>query len=167
MRTSETDRLLTGLLQKWQQKVMRGERPGTPPSDVKRQFDAWFAQEMSRASGRPDGQATPPSLVHLGARSAAGGEKAGAGQRVSPVAQEPLCAAGEAGLQHARADGLPPRVRMRTTFDPEQELPRLQRWFAENQHPTRFQVSRSCGPSAKRHSVRRHGVVTSGAFTFL
>lgn len=35
---------------------------------------------------------------------------------------------------------LTPRVRMRTTFDPEQELPRLQRWFSENQHPTRFQV---------------------------
>ena len=29
---------------------------------------------------------------------------------------------------------------MRTSFDPELELPRLQRWFGENQHPTRQQI---------------------------
>ncbi|XP_058794433.1 homeobox protein dve-1 [Phymastichus coffea] len=32
------------------------------------------------------------------------------------------------------------KSRMRTSFDPELELPRLQRWFAENQHPTRQQI---------------------------
>lgn len=30
---------------------------------------------------------------------------------------------------------------MRTSFDPELELPRLQRWFSENQHPTRPQIT--------------------------
>nr|CAD7261555.1 unnamed protein product [Timema shepardi] len=29
---------------------------------------------------------------------------------------------------------------MRTSFDPELELPKLQRWFAENQHPSRQQI---------------------------
>lgn len=29
---------------------------------------------------------------------------------------------------------------MRTSFDPELELPKLQRWFADNQHPTRQQI---------------------------
>jgi hypothetical protein len=38
------------------------------------------------------------------------------------------------------------KTRMRTSFDPELELPKLQRWFAENQHPSRQQVS--TGPSA-------------------
>ena len=33
------------------------------------------------------------------------------------------------------------KTRMRTSFDPELELPKLQRWFAENQHPSRQQVS--------------------------
>jgi homeobox domain-containing protein len=33
------------------------------------------------------------------------------------------------------------KTRMRTSFDPELELPKLQRWFAENQHPSRHQVS--------------------------
>lgn len=31
---------------------------------------------------------------------------------------------------------------MRTSFDPELELPKLHKWFAENQHPTRQQVRR-------------------------
>lgn len=34
------------------------------------------------------------------------------------------------------------KTRMRTSFDPELELPRLQRWFAENQHPSRQQIQR-------------------------
>ncbi|XP_052763296.1 uncharacterized protein LOC128205596 isoform X2 [Mya arenaria] len=35
---------------------------------------------------------------------------------------------------------LPGKTRMRTSFDPECEIPRLQRWFAENQHPSREQM---------------------------
>jgi len=32
------------------------------------------------------------------------------------------------------------KTRMRTSFDPEMELPKLQRWFAENPHPSRQQI---------------------------
>ncbi|XP_065567345.1 homeobox protein dve-1-like isoform X2 [Artemia franciscana] len=32
------------------------------------------------------------------------------------------------------------RTRVRTTFDPDFELPRLQKWFLENPHPTRSQI---------------------------
>ncbi|OWR53489.1 hypothetical protein KGM_201463 [Danaus plexippus plexippus] len=32
------------------------------------------------------------------------------------------------------------KTRMRTSFDPELELPKLQRWFSENQHPSRQQI---------------------------
>ncbi|KAH1029939.1 hypothetical protein HUJ05_003085 [Dendroctonus ponderosae] len=32
------------------------------------------------------------------------------------------------------------KTRMRTSFDPELELPKLQRWFNENQHPSRQQI---------------------------
>ncbi|XP_035205075.1 uncharacterized protein LOC118180028 isoform X2 [Stegodyphus dumicola] len=32
------------------------------------------------------------------------------------------------------------RTRIRTSFDPELELPKLHRWFAENQHPSRLQI---------------------------
>ncbi len=33
------------------------------------------------------------------------------------------------------------KPRMRICFDPETEIPRLQKWFAQNNHPTRQQVS--------------------------
>lgn len=33
------------------------------------------------------------------------------------------------------------KTRMRTSFDTELELPKLQAWFAENPHPSRQQVS--------------------------
>ena len=33
-----------------------------------------------------------------------------------------------------------PRVRNRTSFDPEEEIPRLQHWFAINQHPSRVKL---------------------------
>jgi hypothetical protein len=33
------------------------------------------------------------------------------------------------------------KPRMRICFDPETELPKLQKWFKENNHPTRQQVS--------------------------
>ncbi|KAH8252919.1 hypothetical protein KR032_002695 [Drosophila birchii] len=32
------------------------------------------------------------------------------------------------------------KTRMRTSFDPEMELPKLQKWFAENPHPSRQQI---------------------------
>lgn len=32
------------------------------------------------------------------------------------------------------------KTRMRTSFDPELELPKLQKWFADNQHPSRQQI---------------------------
>ena len=33
------------------------------------------------------------------------------------------------------------KPRMRICFDPETEIPKLQKWFAENNHPTRQQVN--------------------------
>ena len=35
---------------------------------------------------------------------------------------------------------LPGKTRMRTSFDPEHEIPRLQKWFMDNQHPSREQM---------------------------
>lgn len=32
------------------------------------------------------------------------------------------------------------KTRMRTSFDPEMELPKLQKWFQENPHPSRQQI---------------------------
>lgn len=49
--------------------------------------------------------------------------------------------------QHLQSQGQPitqqsqfVRTRIRTSFDPELELPKLHKWFAENQHPSRGQI---------------------------
>lgn len=41
------------------------------------------------------------------------------------------------GQHHVSASS---RTRIRTSFDPELELPKLHRWFAENQHPSRLTI---------------------------
>ena len=40
----------------------------------------------------------------------------------------------------SNSTSFPNRTRIRTSFDPEHELPKLHRWFAENQHPSRQQI---------------------------
>ena len=149
--------------QKWQQKVIRGERPATPPAEVRRQFDTWFQQEMARSihAAAAAGIAGLGSLGGLAGLGGLGG-LAGKGGSTSPSG---LLLPGEPHpldlMSHAAGHGgFPPRVRMRTTFDPEQELPRLQRWFAENQHPTRFQVTRSllvAGTGRGQHDLTARG----------
>ncbi|KAH7636661.1 hypothetical protein HUG17_6867 [Dermatophagoides farinae] len=41
---------------------------------------------------------------------------------------------------HHHSSGTSSRTRIRTSFDPELELPKLHKWFAENRHPSRIQV---------------------------
>lgn len=40
----------------------------------------------------------------------------------------------------SNSSSFPNRTRIRTSFDPEHELPKLQQWFGENQHPSRQQI---------------------------
>lgn len=41
---------------------------------------------------------------------------------------------------NSSSSSFPNRTRIRTSFDPEHELPKLHRWFSESQHPTRQQI---------------------------
>lgn len=43
-------------------------------------------------------------------------------------------------LQSVQSQYSNQKTRMRTSFDPEMELPKLQRWFQENPHPSRQQI---------------------------
>ncbi|XP_046477628.1 homeobox protein dve-1 isoform X1 [Neodiprion pinetum] len=52
----------------------------------------------------------------------------------------PLGPGGPIGPPHPAMMPFSHKTRMRTSFDPELELPRLQRWFGENQHPSRQQI---------------------------
>lgn len=44
------------------------------------------------------------------------------------------------GNNHSGHHSASSRTRIRTSFDPELELPKLHKWFAENRHPSRSQV---------------------------
>lgn len=59
--------------------------------------------------------------------------------QVSPSASRPTAAStpNESFSHPAYQHYLPGKTRMRTSFDPEHEIPRLQRWFSDNQHPSR------------------------------
>lgn len=45
-----------------------------------------------------------------------------------------------ANASNSSNSSFPNRTRIRTSFDPEHELPKLQQWFGENQHPSRQQI---------------------------
>ncbi|KAL4218395.1 DNA- binding [Mactra antiquata] len=59
--------------------------------------------------------------------------------QVSPSASRPTASStpNESFSHPAYQHYLPGKTRMRTSFDPEHEIPRLQRWFSDNQHPSR------------------------------
>lgn len=62
--------------------------------------------------------------------------------QMSPPVSRPKAASTptEAFSHPAYQHYLPGKTRMRTSFDPEHEIPRLQRWFADSQHPSREQM---------------------------
>ena len=60
------------------------------------------------------------------------------------------------------------KTRMRTSFDPEMELPKLQAWFQENPHPSRQQVIHKGGRCTSRDRPKSHNFrVSYYPFTFL
>lgn len=111
-----------------------------PPPELLRKFDAWFAAQLSPStppyahphaySQRPRGSPSPridpdhhqqiPNSLHSH----------------HPVHQHTVHPA----LQTLHSQYPSQKTRMRTSFDPELELPKLQRWFNENQHPSRQQI---------------------------
>lgn len=59
-----------------------------------------------------------------------------------PKIERALSEPGHPALQTVHSQFPTQKTRMRTSFDPELELPKLQRWFADNQHPTRQQIQK-------------------------
>ncbi|CAH2102787.1 unnamed protein product [Euphydryas editha] len=93
-----------------------------PTEETRRKFESWWsAQVSSRPPFSPRRYPTlspknrSPTLNHL------------------PDHLHPA-------LQTVQSQYPTQKTRMRTSFDPELELPKLQRWFFENQHPSRQQI---------------------------
>ncbi|XP_057327371.1 homeobox protein dve-1 [Microplitis mediator] len=99
--------------------------------DTRRSFESWIQQQQLPSLGPP-----PPNPLLTACNN-----------NRQLHNQSPLDTGGGVGPPHPHGHHpamLPysHKTRMRTSFDPELELPRLQRWFAENQHPSRQQIQR-------------------------
>ena len=83
------------------------------PLEIRKSFDKWYQdlQKQHTEEARHSNASTPEK--HLS----------------SPPQDPPSYPS-----NHAPLHG---KTRMRTSFDPEHEIPRLQKWFTENQHPPR------------------------------
>lgn len=83
------------------------------PEETRRRFDKWYVQQvLQHRQLSPTGNNRVDGSLNATSDLTASGSASSAAQR----------------------------TRMRTSFDPELELPKLHRWFSENQHPTRLQI---------------------------
>lgn len=94
------------------------------PDETRKKFDQWYLQQVFQhcrqvALLQQQHQQPHPAILQAAAPC-------------SPPC-EPQGAPGARGAA-------PGRTRIRTSFDPELELPKLHRWFADNQHPSRLQI---------------------------
>ncbi|XP_014601953.1 PREDICTED: uncharacterized protein LOC106785751 isoform X1 [Polistes canadensis] len=95
--------------------------------ETKRNFESWLQQQQLGLGLNP----IVPSSNHHHHHT----------QSPQPDGSGPIGAGtGAIGPPHPALLQYSHKTRMRTSFDPELELPRLQRWFGENQHPTRQQI---------------------------
>ncbi|KAL2722691.1 homeobox protein dve-1 isoform X1 [Vespula squamosa] len=94
--------------------------------ETKRNFESWLQQQQLGLGLNP---IVPSSNHHHHTQSP------------QPDGSGPIgTGSGAIGPPHPALLHYSHKTRMRTSFDPELELPRLQRWFGENQHPTRQQI---------------------------
>lgn len=88
-----------------------------PSDDVRSKFEAWVSSQINNPYFHMLSPTGPNSMS----------QRLGSPQK-------------ETEVQSMLQNQLTQKTRMRTSFDPELELPKLQKWFIENQHPSRQQV---------------------------
>lgn len=122
-----------------------------------RTFDQWWSNQLTPQSNA----ATPKLLPFLNAQKPnavdmqAAADFAMLGQRNMHTSRESLIDSHKQSalnsshhhnfivhpaLQTVHTQYPSQKTRMRTSFDPEMELPKLQRWFQDNPHPSRQQI---------------------------
>lgn len=95
--------------------------------ETRRKFDLWFStQSNSLPIGRSQFMPSYPTQYSVPTQSTPSLDR-------SMSESHPV-------MQTVHNQFPTQKTRMRTSFDPELELPKLQRWFTENQHPSRQQI---------------------------
>lgn len=89
-----------------------------PSDEIRSKFEAWISSQLNNPNFHMMSPTAPNSMS----------------QRISSPRKETEV------QQSMLQTQLTQKTRMRTSFDPELELPKLQKWFLENQHPSRQQV---------------------------
>ncbi|XP_059480561.1 uncharacterized protein LOC132199673 isoform X2 [Neocloeon triangulifer] len=141
--------------------ICRGQSPSMEPSEeVKRRFDQWLAMHQQPPGSMPilGGAPAVPQPPHPSPSLLGHPPSMASIPRPTPhfvdhrrlphspskldsLAQHPgMPDHMHPALQTVQSQYPTQKTRMRTSFDPELELPKLQRWFAENQHPSRHQI---------------------------
>ena len=117
------------------------------PEETRQAFNRWYMQQLEKSKNSHHGggvvasqdltssNGDVPSSESILARSLAL-PAGGATHSLTPSAISPL-------IKHEAlfsGGSMSPRTRIRTSFDPDYEIPKLQRWFQINQHPSREQM---------------------------
>lgn len=101
--------------------------------ETKRNFETWLQQQQIGLGINP---LAPSSNHHHHHHHHTQSPQPDSGGTIAPSTG----GGGSIGPPHPALLQYSHKTRMRTSFDSELELPRLQRWFAENQHPSREQI---------------------------
>ena len=91
--------------------------------ECRRKFDQWWTAQFSPQS---------PNRTHFAHQYSTPPQQPKCFDRPLPEVSHPA-------MQSVH-NQFPQKTRMRTSFDPELELPKLQKWFSDNQHPSRQQI---------------------------
>lgn len=124
--------------------------PFTPEisEEVKRKFDQWWTNQLTPQANPMAHKILPfinPQTAELDFASAAASAIA---HNIHPNREQLMenhhpthpSMIVHPALQGVHTQYPNQKTRMRTSFDPEMELPKLQRWFQENPHPSRQQI---------------------------
>lgn len=108
------------------------------PDEMKRKFDQWWGNQLTPQSNPLAHKILPfvnPSQAAELDFSVSGNHsrEVDSHHQTSHMIVHPA-------LQTVHSQYPNQKTRMRTSFDPEMELPKLQRWFQENPHPSRQQI---------------------------
>ncbi|CAG9770268.1 unnamed protein product [Ceutorhynchus assimilis] len=98
------------------------------PEETRRKFDLWWSTQFNTQIPASRSQFIPSYPSHYSVSS-----------QPTPPIDRPIPDSHPA-MQTVHNQFPTQKTRMRTSFDPELELPKLQRWFNENQHPSRQQI---------------------------
>lgn len=106
------------------------------PDEMKRKFDQWWSNQLTPQSNPLAHKILPfvnPQVADLDFNSSHPRDLEASHHPAPHMIVHPA-------LQTVHSQYPNQKTRMRTSFDPEMELPKLQRWFQENPHPSRQQI---------------------------